>query len=134
MFIVVIFFLIYGVEVYFKVRTNPYFIDSKVMSSLSTVLSGVLKIIHPLVFGFNCLHRRFFIPIFYIQVRGGFLNDGEFSIPLGIISFKTASNPSSSSNPGPSTSSAADHDDKEGEEEKEEVTVRLMKEEAGLNF
>lgn len=80
MFIVVVFFLIYGVEVYFK-------------------------------------------------VRGGFLNDGEFSIPLGIISFKTASNPSSSSNPGPSTSSAADHDDKEGEEDKEEVTVRLMKEE-----
>lgn len=60
------------------------------------------------------------------------MNDGEFSIPLGIISFKTASNPSSSSNPGPSTSSAADHDDKEGEEDKEEVTVRLMKEEAGL--
>ena len=62
------------------------------------------------------------------------MNDGEFSIPLGIISFKTASNPSSSSNPGPSTSSAADHDDKEGEEDKEEVTVRLMKEEAGLIF
>ena len=80
----------------------------------------------------------FFLPFLHIQVRGGFLNDGEFSIPLGIISFKNVSNPilssSSSNNAGPSVSSTTDHDDKEGEEDKEEVTVRLMKEEAGINL
>ncbi|XP_032778875.2 uncharacterized protein LOC116917499 isoform X1 [Daphnia magna] len=83
MFIVVIFFLIYGVEVYFK-------------------------------------------------VRGGFLHEGESSIPLGIMSFKTIT---SSSSPACLSSfviaSSPDHaghvTDKDAEEK--EVTVHLMKEE-----
>ena len=136
MFIVVIFFLIYGVEVYFKVR-KTHFADSK-----AGVICCCLRFQippdqprPPLVFCFNCLHRLFTISI-YPQVRGGFLNDGEFSIPLGIMSFKTVSNnasSSSSNNAGPS-SATTDHEEKEGEEDKEEVTVRLMKEEAGLPF
>ncbi|XP_046643951.1 uncharacterized protein LOC124329049 isoform X1 [Daphnia pulicaria] len=83
MFIVVIFFLIYGVEVYFK-------------------------------------------------VRGGFLHEGESSIPLGIISFKTISSSSSpacvSSFASASSPDHADHVNEKDSEEKE-VTVHLMKEE-----
>ena len=87
MFIVVVFFLIYGVEVYFKVGTNPHFIDSKVMSSLSSVLSGVLKIIHPLVFGFNCLHRRFLFPFFTFRYAEGFWTMANLAFHL--VSFRS---------------------------------------------
>lgn len=70
--------------------------------------------------------------LFLQQVRGGFLNDRESSIPLGIMSFKTTA---SSSSPEcvssfVSTSSQAHHDNDKDAEEKE-VTVHLMKEEAG---
>lgn len=67
------------------------------------------------------------------QVRGGFLHEGESSIPLGIMSFKTIT---SSSSPACLSSfviaSSPDHaghvTDKDAEEK--EVTVHLMKEEA----
>lgn len=60
------------------------------------------------------------------------MNDRDSSIPLGIMSFKTTA---SSSSPAcvssfVSTSSQAHHDNDKDAEEKE-VTVHLMKEEAG---
>ena len=62
------------------------------------------------------------------------MHEGESSIPLGIMSFKTASSSSSpscvSSFVSASSSDHADHvNDKDSEEK--EVTVHLMKEEAG---
>jgi len=82
MFIVVVFFLIYGVEVYFK-------------------------------------------------VRGGFLNDSDFSTPLINKSLTTTATSSSASSSPSSPAHQSGHKDiKNIQEEDKDVTVRLMKEEA----
>lgn len=121
MFIVVIFFLIYGVEVYFKVWMFFCFLgDVNVIMAHSCLLS-------------------FPTPYFFLQqVHGGFLNDRDSGIPLGIMSFKIASSSSSPACVSPfvstSSSSHADHDNDKDVEEEKEVTVHLMKEEAGHIF
>ena len=82
--------------------------------------------------------RRFFGTVYFaLQVRGGFLNDADMAVPLKIMSFKSA--PTSSKNASPSacsSSSSHQHEiehDNHAEEDKE-VTVHLMKEEAGRFF
>ena len=120
MFIVVIFFLIYGVEVYFKVLHFSYF-------------QRYPRDAIPRDRAYSCL--RLFQPHTFIQqVHGGFLNDRESSIPLGIMSFKKATSTSSpasvSSFVSTSSSSHADLDNDKDVEEEKEVTVHLMKEEA----
>jgi hypothetical protein len=130
MFVVVVFFLIYGVEVYFKV----------------CLLFGCPDWgrcpVHPkLVF-----NSRTFAFWYVLQVRGGFLNDSDVSMCQGFVALNSSS-PTSSSSPSASSSSSSGacsstpstvsssrpDDDKEVEEEKD-VTVRLMKEEVQCCF
>lgn len=69
--------------------------------------------------------------LFVLQVRGGFLNDSDLMVPLTIMSFKSAPTSSKSC---PSASSSTHHRELERDnntEEDKEVTVHLMKEEAG---
>ena len=72
----------------------------------------------------------------FMQVRGGFLNTGDFSAsPLINKSFKSsATSPSClSSSDTPSSMTSASRD-KNQEEEDKDLTVRLMKEEAWIFF
>ena len=124
MFIVFIFFLIYGVEVYFKVRILSRHLIGKRFWCLSM---SVAKSYVPVFW-------NVFLFYFHPQVRGGFLNDRESTIPLGIMSFKTSA--SSSSSPAcvssfVTTSSQihTEHINDKDTEEKE-ATVHLIKEEA----